>query len=105
VANYVNSPVAKLAMTNGSLNTQNSMTRTFNRKLKMRDTFTKIFPSYTHEDRTVMIPSFSHQMYSYPAKNDLGAPTHEIDRNFTHKKDNMKIYHESILKIANMRRT
>jgi hypothetical protein len=70
----------------------------------MRDTFTKIFPSYTHGTSSVIAPSNTQTVHVYPERNDLGFPMHQINREYTHKKDNMKLYHESILKIANMRR-
>ncbi len=49
VPNYVKSPAAKLALRDGSLDpNQTFFNSTFNRKLKMKDSFTKVFPSYTH---------------------------------------------------------
>ena len=71
----------------------------------MRDTFTKIFPSYTHDNSTCYIPSNTHHQHMYPKKNDLGERMQDIDRSYTHKKDFIKEYTESMLKIANMRRT
>jgi hypothetical protein len=71
----------------------------------MRDTFTKIFPSYTHGGPTCYIPSATHALHFYPKENDLGEKMQNIDRAYTHKKDFMKDYTESMLKIANMRRT
>ena len=45
--NFSNSPAARHAMADGSLDpNQTFFGRTFNRKLKMRDTFTKLFPAY-----------------------------------------------------------
>ena len=79
----------------------------FNRNLKMRDTFTKIFPSYTHISQTCYSPSQTHQIHFYPQKWEDGKPIHKIDRKFTHKFDEIKIYNEEMLKIgdmANMRR-
>ena len=68
----------------------------------MRDTFTKIFPSYTHGEKTCYKPSATHTLHFYPKRNDVGQSMQEIDRTFTHKKDYMKEYSESMLKIANM---
>ena len=70
----------------------------------MRDTFTKIFPSYTHGEQTCMQPSNTHFQHMYPKKNDLGTKMQDIDRTYTHKVDFMKEYTESMLKISNMRR-
>jgi len=104
--NYGLSPAAKRARQDGSLDpNQTFFNRTINRKLKMRDTFTKIFPSYTHGEKTCYIPSNTHHQHMYPKANDVGSRIQEIDRTHTHKKDFMKEYSESMLKIANMRRT
>ena len=47
--NYSLSPAAKHARKDGSLDPrQTFLGKTFNRKLRMRDTFTKIFPTYGH---------------------------------------------------------
>lgn len=102
--NYVLSPAAKRARQDGSLDPgQTFLNRTFNRKLKMRDTFTKIFPSYTHAEPTCYQPSMTQFQHFYPKKDDLGNRMQNIDRANTHKMDFMKEYTESMLKIANMR--
>ena len=69
----------------------------------MRDTFTKIFPGYTHGNPTTYIPSNTHAQHFYPRKDDVGNKMQNIDRTYTHKMDFMKEYTESMLKIANMR--
>lgn len=103
--NYGASPAAKRAIQDGSLDpAQTHFNRTFNRKLKMRDTFTKIFPSYTHAEPTCYIASTTHHKHYYPKQNDLGGTMQDIDRSYTHKMDFMKEYTESMLKIQNMRR-
>ena len=79
----------------------------FNRKLKMRDTFTKIFPSYTHGEPTRYSPSQTHSTFNYPGNQHDGTPMHKIDRRYTHKMDEIKTYTEEMLKIkgiADMRR-
>ena len=74
--NYALSPAAKRAREDGSLDpTQTFFNRTFNRKLKMRDTFTKIFPSYSHGERTCYQASNTHFQHFYPKKDDLGNRT------------------------------
>ena len=80
------------------------MNSTYNRKLKLRDTFTQIFPGYTHGTGTVYRPGITHSTFVYREKGADGSPTNLIDRTFTKKLDFMKIYTEEILKIANMRR-
>ena len=58
--NYTLSPAARHAMRDGSLDKrQTYMGRTFNRKLRMRDTFTKIFPTYNHGEASVKVPSMT----------------------------------------------
>ena len=69
----------------------------------MRDTFTKIFPSYTHADPTCYIASMTHHKHYYPKKDDVGKRMQEIDRTFTHKMDFIKEYSESMYKIKDMR--
>ena len=91
-------------MRDGSLDKrQTFMGRTFNRKLRMRDTFTKIFPTYNHGEASVKIPSMTQTFHFYPKDDDLGQPIQNINREYTHKKDFMKEYHESMLKIQGMR--
>uniref|UniRef100_A0A7S3HYA9 Uncharacterized protein n=1 Tax=Favella ehrenbergii TaxID=182087 RepID=A0A7S3HYA9_9SPIT len=104
--NYNQSPAAKRARQDGSLDpSQTHFNRTFNRKLKMRDTFTKIFPAYKHAEPTCYINSVTHHQHYYPKKDDVGKKMQEIDRSYTHKVDFIKEYTESMLKIQNMRRT
>ena len=74
---YNNSPIAKHSRVNGSFGNDTAMSRTFNRKLKMRDTFTKIFPSYDHVEKTTYVmPSHAHKEFYYPEKNIDGEPMH-----------------------------
>ena len=73
--NYSKSPVARHAMGDGSLDpNQTFFGRTFNRKMKMRDTFTKLFPTYDHGIPTNYGPNKIHSkvIHAYPEKNDLG---------------------------------
>jgi hypothetical protein len=103
---YDNSPVAKhyyqdpgfLMTYDGTIGEKVA----FNRKIKMRDTFTKIFPSYTHVNQTCYSPSHTHAIHFYPSKLPDGSPTHQIDRRFTHKMDEIKTYTEEMLKIADI---
>jgi hypothetical protein len=72
----------------------------------MKDTFTKIFPSYNHGEASTIAAnkSITHNLYKYPKHNDDGLITHDINREHTHKKDAIKIYSESMYKIVDMRR-
>ena len=91
--NYSLSPAARRAMRDGSLDpNQTHFNSSINRKIKMRDTFTKIFPSYPHgEPTTYNDPnkSFTHLTIVYPRRVE-GKRLHEINREYTHKKDEMK---------------
>jgi hypothetical protein len=72
----------------------------------MRDTFTKVFPSYVHGEGTVYkAPSMAHEHYAYPERSLEGKKMSEIDRTYTKKLDFLKKYTEEILKISNMRRS
>lgn len=104
--NYEASPAARRANVDGSLDHNAAFNRTFNRKLKMRDTFTKIFPGYNHAEPTTIKGKITEtaQRHKYPAADDLGRKTHAIDRSYTHKMDFIKEYTESMIKIQNMRR-
>ena len=79
--NYEKSPAAKHALRDGSFD-ETRMTgfnTTFHRKLKMRDTFTVIFPSYTHGERTTYDKnkSFMHNAHKYETKAyEHGGPIH-----------------------------
>jgi hypothetical protein len=103
--NFDNSPVAKhyyndpgfLMTFNGTVDERVG----FNRRIKIRDTFTKIFPTYNHESYTTyQAPTITHATHFYPATQYDGSLTHAIDRRYTHKFDEMKIYNEEMLKIA-----
>ena len=91
-------------MEDGSLDPkQTSMCRMSNRKLKMRDTFTKVFPRYTHGSPSSLCQTSSHFNFQYKDHNeDTKKATHFIDRGAHNKKDEMKDYHESMLKIVNL---
>ena len=70
--------------------------------LRERDTFLSIFPGYgITKDRFKAHTSATH---FYPDKNDLGEPVQKVNREYHHKLDFMKRYHESMLKVQNMRR-
>ena len=89
-------------MKDGSVDlNQNFMDKYFNRKMRMRDTFTVLFPGYEHGNYTNCVPNQipSHEHYQYPKTNDTGSPTHLIDREFTRKKDYMNDYHENFMRI------
>ena len=93
-------------MRDGSLDPQKTnFNGTIHRKLKMRDTFCKIFPSYNHGKPTVYQnpnSSYTQFVHVYPKRNDDGRYTHKINRENTHKKDEWKIYSESMYKISDM---
>ena len=100
--NYSNSPAARHAMADGSLDpNQTFFGRTFNRKLKMRDTFTKLFPAYEHGATSNCSPNkiSSRYQHGYPAANDIGGKPYDTDKTYNHKKDEIKVFHEAMLRI------
>jgi len=104
---FDNSPVAKhyyrdpafLMTFNGTIKERTA----FNRKIKLRDTFTKVFPSYKHVPETCYSPSATHATFHYPERWHDGTPTHKIDRAYTHKMDEIKTYSEEMYKISEIR--
>ena len=102
VPNYVKSPAAKLALRDGSLDpNQTFFNSSFNRKLKMKDSFTKVFPSYTHGEPSTFNFNKPHtlEVHEYPDRNDGGKTTHRINRQHTLKRDFIKDYSESMYKV------
>ena len=80
---YTRSPAAKHALKDGSLNPEKTFfSRTINRKLKMQDTFTKVFPSYNHEQPTIFQfhRPVSQTVHVYPKRGENGQAMHKIDR-------------------------
>ena len=101
-ANYLNSPVAKHALVDGSLDSNKDFTRINNRKLKMKDSFGTIFPTYNHEATSAIKDKVVRMQYEQTDL--LGNPTHNISREFTHKKDQIKNYADSMAQVQSMRR-
>ena len=57
------------------------MNRVTNRKLKMRDSFTKILPSYNHGEPTALCETKTHGTFKYRDRNpETRKATHMIDR-------------------------
>ena len=80
------------------------MTRTFNRKMKMRDTFTQIFPSYDHRKETVYlngkVKCFSHNNHPRYEETIDNIPLGKIDKRYNHKIDKIKDYSEEMYKLG-----
>ena len=73
--NYSRSPAARHAMKDGSLDpSKHHLDITFNRKMRMRDTFTVLFPGYQHGNYSNCSPKnlTSNQTYQYPQTNEIG---------------------------------
>ena len=79
------------------------MTRTFNRKMKMKDTFTRILPSYNHVAQTCFTKAVSHDLHLRFEKSLEDKPIEEIDRTYTHKFDPIKIYAEEMYKLGSFK--
>ena len=73
----------------------------------MQDTFTKLFPSYNHAQPTVFHnhKPVSQTMHIYPKRGEKGQALHKIDRQYTRKKDFLKVYHESMRGVAILHRS
>ena len=105
--NYSMSPAARHATQDGSLEPvlKPTFSLTSNRKLKMRDTFSKILPTYTHGEPTAYTgenKSLQHARFVYPKRNDDGRITYNINREYTHKIDQMKSYKEQMYRMNDM---
>ena len=70
----------------------------------MRDTFTKIFPMYNHAEPTTFASNKTHMhlTHLYPKRNDDGKVTTNINREQTHKIDQMKDYNENMYKMTDL---
>ena len=71
--------------------------------MKMRDTFTNIFPGYDHKPETCyrsVDKSITHHLYPIHEKNIEGKPMAHIERNYTHKMDDIKDYSEEMYKLG-----
>lgn len=70
----------------------------------MRDTFTKILPTYTHGAPTTFAEnkSITHLRHVYPKRNDDGRITYNISREYTHKKDQFKDYKECMYRMTDL---
>lgn len=102
--NYNKSPACKHQETLGSFSAEKHLTRTFNRKLKMKDTFTSIFPNYNHNPRTVFNKQMLTTQTDLPLyvkdQTDPDKPIVNIDRHHTHKVDVIKHYSEEMYKLG-----
>ena len=87
-------------MSGGSFSPERHQSRLFNRKLKMKDSFTNVFPAYGHEKKTSYTTAASHVLHPIIEKNDVGLPVVDINRIYTHKMDPTKEYSESMYKLG-----
>ena len=64
------------------------------RKMKMKDSFNTLFPTYTHgrHSTTKDHSSKAHDDWVYPKTDLLGNPTHIVDKELFHKNDEIKEY-------------
>ena len=97
---FENSPVAVHSHRNGDLSPDRYAARTFNRKMKMRDTFTRILPNYSHIKTSCYQKAASHILHQNWEKNLEDKPMHNISRVHTKKFDPMKVYSEEMRKLG-----
>lgn len=57
---YGAAPVRKWADDRGDHSEERFLSRTFNRRMNHRDTFSKILPTYEHVPKSCKIPSYTH---------------------------------------------
>jgi|TARA_B110000977_G_scaffold161356_1_gene206240 hypothetical protein len=97
---YYKSPAVKHSTMRGDFSPDKYMTRTFNRKLKMHDSFTRVLPSYNHVQNSCYTTAQSHYLHPQYKKDILYKPMTDIDRRYTHKHDFIKNYSESMYKLG-----
>ena len=96
---YKDSPVAKFVKSRGDFSEDKHLSRTFNRRLRMRDTFTSIIPMYTHVPRTCYMPTVTHTVFPEFKKDITGKPFAKAPRPYNHRMDQIKVYNEEMLKL------
>jgi len=96
---YLGSPAAKFSKTRGDFSEDRFMSRTFNRRLRMRDTFTNIIPMYNHVPNTCYIPPYSHFIHPSHKRDIMNRPLKHVPKDNNHKFDEMKVYNEEMLKL------
>ena len=83
---YQKSPVARFTKENGDLSAERlKPSKLINRKLKMHDSFTRVLPAYSHEQRSGYTSSLTHKLYPEFKQSVDKTPMHEINRAFTKK--------------------
>ena len=100
---YLKSPVYIHTKQSGFLDkTQDKfLSRTFNRRLKMADTFTKIVPSYEHVPRTCYnIDSHMHHVFKEHKRDSEGIPLSKVSKINNHRMDEIKNYSEEMYKLG-----
>lgn len=68
----------------------------------MRDTFTKIVPSYNHEPRSCYNPSFSHFKHVHFLKDTENKLFVKGKKEYNRKMDEVKTYKEEMLKLGEL---
>ena len=99
-SHYNRSPAVKHANKKGDFSPDRYRTRTFNRKMKMVDSFTRILPAYDHVPNTCYTKAATHVLHPHYQTSIEETPMHEIDRTHTHKFDPIKDYSESMYKLG-----
>jgi hypothetical protein len=100
---YAQSPICQFLRTQGHFSPapDRYVSRSFNRRLKMRDTFTKINPAYHHEPKSCyQIQSFTHKQHPEWRETAEGTPLRAINREYNLKLDPIKVYAESMYRLG-----
>ena len=77
-----------------------------NRKMKVHDSFTVLFPHYNHGNPSVLNEHKpeSHKIFVYPDRNDMGRPTHRVNKEHFQKRDFVNDQHEAFIRVASIKR-
>ena len=92
--------MCKFSQQRGDYEPEKFMSRTFNRRLNQRDTFTNIIPLYRHEPQSCKIPSFTHVIHPEWKLDIENKPFVYQKRENNHRMDEIKTYNEEMYKLG-----
>ena len=82
---YLKSPQLRHSISRGDFDENSHKSRTFNRRLRMQDTFTKLVPTYNHFKESCYLPTQSHHLHPEYSYDILGRHISEKDTTLHHK--------------------
>lgn len=93
---YMQSPQFRHSCMRGDYNVNLYQSRTMNRRMNMRDSFTKVLPTYHHTPNSGYQQSYSHRAHREIKKYVEGNQLADKNLDHHHKKDFIKTYSESM---------